>query len=71
MLLVFALPVDELLLYMQAVFWHSSAHCLGHAMECKYGCHLTHGPPIEQGFFYDCYMGDNVVADKVIGIAHS
>eukprot|EP00953_Heterococcus_sp_UTEX-ZZ885_P032493 16968-Heterococcus_DN1.PRE.1 len=47
-----------------AVFWHSSAHCLGHAMECKYGCHLTHGPPIEQGFFYDCYMGDNVVSDK-------
>jgi threonyl-tRNA synthetase len=34
-------------------------------MECKYGCHLTHGPPIEQGFFYDCYMGDNVVSDKV------
>eukprot|EP00611_Tribonema_gayanum_P010835 TRINITY_DN20953_c0_g1_i1.p1 TRINITY_DN20953_c0_g1~~TRINITY_DN20953_c0_g1_i1.p1 ORF type:complete len:780 (+),score=275.37 TRINITY_DN20953_c0_g1_i1:107-2446(+) len=48
----------------QAVFWHSSAHCLGHAMECRYGCHLTHGPPIEQGFFYDCYMGDNVVSDK-------
>ncbi|CAN0375654.1 unnamed protein product, partial [Phaeothamnion confervicola] len=37
----------------QAVFWHSSAHCLGLAMERKYGCHLTHGPPIENGFFYD------------------
>lgn len=48
----------------QAVFWHSSAHCLGHAMECTYGCHLTHGPPIESGFFYDCYMGDHTVTDK-------
>nr|AFA52574.1 threonyl-tRNA synthetase [Vaucheria litorea] len=48
----------------KAVFWHSSAHYMGFAMECKYGCHLTHGPPIEQGFFYDCYMGDNVVSDK-------
>ena len=42
---------------MQAVFWHSSAHCLGLAMEKKYGCHLTHGPPVDNGFFYDCFMG--------------
>ncbi len=32
----------------RAVLWHSAAHCLGHAMEKCYGCHLTHGPPIEQ-----------------------
>ncbi|CAM9405474.1 unnamed protein product [Chrysoparadoxa australica] len=48
----------------KAVFWHSSAHCLGHAMEKTYGCHLTHGPPIEGGFFYDCYMGDCTVSEK-------
>lgn len=42
----------------QTVFWHSSAHCLGLAMEKKYGCHLTHGPPVDNGFFYDCYMGN-------------
>merc|ERR1719334_2034914 len=37
----------------QAVFWHSSAHVLGEAMERVYGGHLCYGPPIEQGFFYD------------------
>lgn len=35
------------------VFWHSSAHVLGEAAECQYGCLLSHGPPVEQGFFYD------------------
>lgn len=33
------------------VFWHSSAHCLGEACECEYGCLLSHGPPTPQGFF--------------------
>lgn len=35
------------------VFWHSSAHVLGEAAECQYRCLLSHGPPVEQGFFYD------------------
>ncbi|KAI9738211.1 MAG: threonyl-tRNA synthetase [Cirrosporium novae-zelandiae] len=35
------------------VFWHSSAHVLGEACECEYGCRLSHGPPTQQGFFYD------------------
>lgn len=35
------------------VFWHSSAHVLGEAAECEYGCMLSHGPPTAQGFFYD------------------
>ena len=35
------------------VFWHSSAHVLGEAAECQYGCLLSHGPPVDQGFFYD------------------
>ena len=35
------------------VFWHSSAHVLGEAAECHYNCLLSHGPPVEQGFFYD------------------
>ncbi|CAM9180076.1 unnamed protein product [Ascophyllum nodosum] len=48
----------------KAVFWHSSAHCLGLAMEKKYGCHLTHGPPVDNGFFYDCYMGNCSVGEK-------
>ena len=35
------------------VFWHSSAHVLGEACECQFNCLLSHGPPVEQGFFYD------------------
>lgn len=41
------------------VFWHSSAHILGEALEGLYGARLTHGPPTENGFFYDSYMGEN------------
>lgn len=42
-------------------FWHSSAHLLGRALEMKYGGFLTHGPPLQEGFFYDCFMGDQKV----------
>ncbi|XP_069136771.1 threonine--tRNA ligase 1, cytoplasmic-like [Argopecten irradians] len=37
------------------VFWHSSAHILGEAMERLYGGHLCYGPPIEGGFYYDMW----------------
>uniref|UniRef100_A0A670Z2H2 threonine--tRNA ligase n=1 Tax=Pseudonaja textilis TaxID=8673 RepID=A0A670Z2H2_PSETE len=37
----------------QAVYWHSSAHILGEAMENYYGGCLCYGPPIENGFYYD------------------
>ena len=40
----------------QAVFWHSTAHVLGEAMERHYGGCLCYGPPIENGFYYDMYM---------------
>lgn len=33
-------------------FWHSSAHVLGEALELLYSCHLTIGPPLEEGGFY-------------------
>src|ERR1700712_441185 len=38
------------------VFWHSSAHMLGEAIERLYGGHLCYGPPIENGYYYDTYM---------------
>jgi len=41
----------------KTVFWHSSAHILGEALEHLYGCRLTIGPPLKGGFYYDCYMG--------------
>ena len=40
------------------VFWHSSAHVLGEAAECQYGCLLSHGPPVDQGFFYDMALAE-------------
>lgn len=43
----------------KAVFWHSSAHILGEAMERCYGGHLCYGPPIEQGFYYDMFPSEN------------
>ena len=39
-------------------FWHSSAHVLGEALEALFGVRLTIGPHVEEGFYYDCYMGD-------------
>mmetsp|Transcript_47664 Transcript_47664/g.158891 ORF Transcript_47664/g.158891 Transcript_47664/m.158891 type:complete len:791 (+) Transcript_47664:31-2403(+) len=40
-------------------FWHSSAHVLGEALECLYSAQLTHGPPLQTGFFYDSFLGSN------------
>jgi threonyl-tRNA synthetase len=40
------------------VFWHSSAHVLGEAAECQFNCLLSHGPPVEQGFFYDMAIAE-------------
>nr|XP_061796086.1 threonine--tRNA ligase 1, cytoplasmic-like [Nerophis lumbriciformis] len=40
----------------QAVYWHSSAHILGEAMESFYGGCLCYGPPIENGFYYDMFL---------------
>ncbi|CAG0916746.1 unnamed protein product [Notodromas monacha] len=44
----------------QQVFWHSSAHILGEAMERVYGGCLCYGPPIESGFYYDMSMDSQV-----------
>lgn len=39
----------------QQVFWHSTAHVLGEALENIYGGLLCYGPPIANGFYYDLY----------------
>eukprot|EP00798_Chlamydomonas_sp_ICE-L_P008895 gene8895-3778_t len=44
-------------------FWHSSAHLLGQALELEFGVDLTIGPALEEGFYYDCFMGDRTLAD--------
>ncbi|XP_071112880.1 threonine--tRNA ligase 1, cytoplasmic-like isoform X1 [Haliotis cracherodii] len=48
----------------QYVFWHSSAHILGEAMECHYGGHLCYGPPVENGFYYDMFLEDRQVSSN-------
>lgn len=47
---------------MQA-FWHSSSHVLGEALEACFGVHLTIGPAIEEGFYYDSYMHGRNLTD--------
>jgi threonyl-tRNA synthetase len=44
------------------VFWHSTAHILGEAMERVYGGCLCYGPPIENGFYYDMFIEDKQVS---------
>ena len=44
---------------------HSSAHILGEALENLYGARLTHGPPTDNGFFYDSYLGGSSYAESM------
>lgn len=50
----------------QAVFWHSSAHILGEALERVYGGCLCYGPPIESGFYYDMHLDDKGVCAFIV-----
>ena len=46
-------------------FWHSSAHVLAQAILYFHpNAKLTIGPPIENGFYYDFDMGDEVISEK-------
>uniref|UniRef100_A0AAR2IW33 threonine--tRNA ligase n=1 Tax=Pygocentrus nattereri TaxID=42514 RepID=A0AAR2IW33_PYGNA len=48
----------------QAVYWHSSAHIMGEAMERIFGGCLCYGPPIESGFYYDMYLENEGVSSN-------
>ncbi|KAM9294536.1 threonine--tRNA ligase, mitochondrial [Gastrophryne carolinensis] len=51
------------------VFWHSSAHVLGAALEQFYGGLLCHGPSTENGFFYDLHLaGTNVQGGDLLAL---
>ncbi|WP_299130908.1 threonine--tRNA ligase [uncultured Winogradskyella sp.] len=46
-------------------FWHSSAHVLAQALEDLYpSVKLWVGPAIENGFYYDVDLGDDVISEK-------
>ena len=38
--------------------------CLGAALELTYGSHLTIGPALKDGFYYDSYMGTETYRDE-------
>lgn len=54
---------NELFRCILQTFWHSSSHALGEALEAEFGADLTIGPALEEGFYYDCYLGDRVLTD--------
>jgi len=46
-------------------FWHSSAHVLAEAILSSYPkAKLTIGPAIDNGFYYDVDLGEDVISDK-------
>ena len=46
-------------------FWHSSSHVLAQALEELYpGVKLSIGPAIENGFYYDVDLGDQVISEN-------
>ncbi|MGV8946749.1 MAG: threonine--tRNA ligase [Lutibacter sp.] len=46
-------------------FWHSSAHLMAQAITSFYpNVKLTIGPAIENGFYYDLDLGEDVISDK-------
>ena len=46
-------------------FWHSSAHVLAQAVqEFHPNAKLTIGPAIDNGFYYDLDLGDEVISEK-------
>lgn len=49
------------------MFWHSSAHVLGEAIERHYGGYLCYGPPIDDGFYYDSFLDGHQVSSHEFG----
>ncbi|XP_020767496.2 threonine--tRNA ligase 2, cytoplasmic [Odocoileus virginianus] len=55
----------------QAVYWHSSAHVLGEALELHYGGLLCCSPPGDDGFHYDVYVEDRAVSSAELPVLES
>jgi threonyl-tRNA synthetase len=37
---------------------------LGEVLELNFGCDLTIGPSLEEGFYYDCFLGDRSLTEE-------
>lgn len=48
----------------KSTFWHSSAHLMAEAVEDTFpGVKFWVGPPLENGFYYDMDLGDQVITE--------
>ena len=54
---------NSLHIFLSQAFWHSTSHVLGEALEACFGVHLTIGPAIEEGFYYDSFMHGRSLTD--------
>lgn len=49
----------------KSTLWHSSAHLMAEALEALYpGVKFGIGPPIDNGFYYDIDLGDQVISEN-------
>ncbi|MBA2250574.1 MAG: threonine--tRNA ligase [Chitinophagaceae bacterium] len=49
----------------KSTFWHSSAHLMAEAIQSMFpGVKFWVGPPLENGFYYDVDLGENVIAEE-------
>ncbi|XP_070631382.1 threonine--tRNA ligase 2, cytoplasmic isoform X1 [Bos indicus] len=55
----------------RAVYWHSSAHVLGEALELHYGGLLCCSPPGDGSFHYDVYLEDRAVSSAELPVLES
>ena len=37
---------------------------LGEVLELSFGCDLTIGPSLEEGFYYDCSLGERTLSEE-------
>lgn len=56
-----SLHARHAVVHARQAFWHSSAHVLGQCLEVLYGGKLCVGPPVQDGFFYDIFVGSMCV----------
>ncbi|MEO6329622.1 MAG: threonine--tRNA ligase [Ginsengibacter sp.] len=49
----------------KSTFWHSSAHLMAEAVDSMFpGVKFWVGPPLENGFYYDIDLGENVITEE-------
>ncbi|CAK4087309.1 unnamed protein product [Aphanomyces euteiches] len=61
---LFLHPFDDV--GMKSLFWHSSAHVLGAALEAKFGddVYLCDGPALQDGFFYEMLLENGLTLSE-------